>query len=65
MNTVAEETFEPTKCMRTDNELKAYHLKKAREWLKKNDIPDPTGRLAQKCAKETIEFIKGERKNDR
>ena len=36
-------------------------LVKAREWLKKNNIEDPTGRLAQKCAKEKIEFIEGRR----
>jgi hypothetical protein len=38
-------------------------LLKAREWLKKNNIEDPTGRLAQKCAKEKIEFLEGRRKN--
>lgn len=38
-------------------------LTKAREWLKKNNIEDPTGRLAQKCAKEKIEFIEGRRRS--
>lgn len=45
----------------TDNELKAYYLKKARQYLIDNNIEDPTGRLAQKCAKEAFEFIKGGR----
>lgn len=38
-------------------------LEKAREWLEKNNIEDPTGRLAQKCAKEKLEFLRGERKS--
>lgn len=38
-------------------------LLKAREWLKEKGIEDPTGRLAQKCAKEKIEFLEGRRKN--
>ncbi len=45
--------------------IKRLHteLLKAREWLKKNNIEDPTGRLAQKCAKEKIEFLEGRRKS--
>ncbi len=35
-------------------------LLKAREWLKKNNIEDPTGRLAQKCANEKLKFLRGE-----
>lgn len=35
-------------------------LLKAREWLKKKGIDDPTGRLAQKCANEKLKFLRGE-----
>lgn len=38
-------------------------IEKAREWLEKNNIEDPDGHLAQKCAKEKLEFLKGERKS--
>lgn len=47
----------------TANELKVYYIKKAKQYLIDNNIADPTGRLAQKCAKEAFEFIKGERKS--
>ena len=45
------------------NEELRKEIEKAREWLKKNNIEDPTGRLAQKCAKEKLEFLRGERRN--
>ena len=38
-------------------------LRKAIDWLKKNNIEDPDGHLAQKCAKEKIEFIEGRRRS--
>lgn len=38
-------------------------IAKAREWLEKNNIEDPDGHLAQKCAKEKLEFLRGERKS--
>lgn len=38
-------------------------LLKAQEWLEKNNIEDPDGHLAQKCAKEKLEFLRGERRN--
>lgn len=34
-------------------------LIKAKEWLKKNNIDDPDGHLAVKCAKEKIAFLEG------
>lgn len=39
-----------------------YHLK-AIEFLKRNNIEDPDGHLARKCARECIEFIQGRRKS--
>lgn len=38
-------------------------LLKAKAWLEKKGIEDPDGHLAQKCAKEKIEFLRGERKS--
>lgn len=42
--------------------IKELHteLLKAREWLKKNNIEDPDGHLAQKCANEKLKFLRGE-----
>lgn len=37
-------------------------IEKAKEWLKKNNIDDPDGHLARKCAKEKIEFLEGKRR---
>lgn len=45
------------------NKKKAELLEKARKWLKENGVEDPTGRLAQKCANEEIQMLKGERKS--
>ena len=45
------------------NKKKAELLEKARKFLKREGIEDPTGRLAQKCANEEIQMLKGERKS--
>jgi hypothetical protein len=39
------------------------YLLKAIEFLKRNNIEDPDGHLARKCARECIEFIQGRRKS--
>lgn len=37
-------------------------LLKAINWLKKNNIEDPDGHLARKCADEKREFLEGKRR---
>ena len=45
---------------RTKNDNK--DITKAIEWLKKNNIDDPDGHLARKCARERREFLEGKRR---
>lgn len=48
-----------------NEELKLLNeeVQKAKKWLEAKGIEDMDGHLAQKCAKEKIEFLQGKRRS--